>query len=318
MKGYFRGPPIKLSETFLDANGAPAKKIQLLRVGEFKKGKSKIPIAKKHLLSMVDNFKKGVRGIDLMVDYGHDSEGEAAAWFTDVFIENDGNELWAEVDWTDPGRDDVAKKKYRYISSDFDFEYEDNETGKKYGPTLFGAALTNRPVIKRMTPVVLGEQLGEEEMTDDEKEKMEKLQEQVKKLTEELAASSKKAADFEKEKKLAEEKAEADKKLAEKNSTFDKMLSEGKVVEAQRDPYLKDDIVKFTELQGEVKLAEKGVSGEPTKSKKTSDGKETVQEQLVKLADAKADEKKISLSEATSMVLSENKELADKYYAEVG
>ena len=45
------------------------------------------------------------------------------------------------------------------MSPDFTFNYVDNETLNEYGPTLFGAGLTNRPVIKNMEPVI---QLSEE------------------------------------------------------------------------------------------------------------------------------------------------------------
>ena len=33
--------------------------------------------------------------IDLMLDYGHDSGGEAAAWFSSVYLSENGSELWA-------------------------------------------------------------------------------------------------------------------------------------------------------------------------------------------------------------------------------
>jgi phage I-like protein len=134
-------------------------KIQLFRVGTFKKlmpgGKSiTFSITRETLEEIIENWKANVRGTDLALDFAHKSDEEAAAWFTDLTIENGGRELWAEVEWTPDGYAAVEGKKFRYISPDFVFGWRDNETGKKYGATLFGAGLTNRPVIKNMAPTV--------------------------------------------------------------------------------------------------------------------------------------------------------------------
>jgi hypothetical protein len=136
-------------------------KIQLFRTGTFKKemadGKSvRIPITTEVLEEMVANWKAKIRGTDIALDFAHRSDEEAAGWFKNVYIQHAGHEtqLWAEILWTPDGRAAVAGKKFRYISPDFAFSWKDNETGEKYGPTLFGAGLTNRPVIKNMAPTV--------------------------------------------------------------------------------------------------------------------------------------------------------------------
>lgn len=135
-------------------------KIQLFRTGTYEKWDPekrrwlKFTIAADDLAAMAENWKKNVRGVDLALDFGHKSDEEAAAWFTNVTLEEKGTELWAEVEWTPDGKRAVAAKKYRYVSPDFAFAWRDNETGEDYGPTLFGAGLTNRPVIKNMAPTV--------------------------------------------------------------------------------------------------------------------------------------------------------------------
>lgn len=315
----FRFLPILLSETAIGTDGKLKEDIQLLRVGEFYLSEGeKIEITKNHLLSMIKNFDDQVRGIDIMLDYSHESGGKAAAWFKKVYLSEDGNSLWTKVEWTPSGEEVVKNKEFRYVSSDFHFNYEDNETSKKFGPTLFGAALTNRPVIKRMEPITLSEKMGECKMSAENKEKeaevseLADLKKKNKELSDEIAA-------MKKEKKCAEDKkVEDDKKLAEeaavkaKNDAFTKMLSEGKVVEAQRVPYMANDLVKFAELAGEIKLAEKG-GGSGDKEDVKTDSKTPAQDKVMTLAEKMVKDEKISLSESIKRVLASDKKLCEEY-----
>ena len=220
----YRLPPVKLSETILFHNeGILAREVQVLRAGKFIHNQEEFEITLDDLNSMVNNFNIKARGIDLMLDYSHDSEGKAAAWFHNLYVVND-NELWANVEWTETGATAVKRKEYRYISADFNYNYQDNETLEEYGPTLFGAALTNRPVVKWMTPTILSEQniktLSKEDYMT------------IEKLTKELADLQAKYDDLcnvdkttkmelseakeeIKNVKLSEEKIKADVKLAE-------------------------------------------------------------------------------------------------------
>ena len=115
----YRLPPIQLSETILFQNeGILGKEIQILRAGKFVHDQEEFEITSDDLTSMVDNFNNKARGIDIMLDYSHESEGKAAAWFHNLYLQND-NELWASVDWTETGAMAVKRKEYRYISADF-------------------------------------------------------------------------------------------------------------------------------------------------------------------------------------------------------
>lgn len=150
---------IRLTES--DTGVHVPNRIQLFRTGTFKKlmpnGKHiQFSITKKILQEMVENFHKKVRGTDIALDFAHKSDEEAAAWFKDLILEQDGKEtnLFGDMDWTPDGHAAVSGKKFRYVSPDFAFAWTDNETGEKYGATLFGAGLTNRPVIKNMAPTV--------------------------------------------------------------------------------------------------------------------------------------------------------------------
>jgi len=323
----FRKPlrciPIRLSEAIVGQNGEIKKVIQLLRVGEFTAGKDesgapiKVKVTKEYLDSMVKNFSEKVRGIDLMLDYSHLSQNEAAAWIDKVYTLAEGMELWAEVSWTPKGEDKVKNKEYRYISADFHVNYEDNETGKKFGPTLMGAGLTNRPVVKGMEPVMLSEtndcNSNKDKSMDYEKELAEEKKKTAK-LADDFAAFKKKKDDEEEAKVLADKKAEEDKKLGEKKEKFDKMLSESKVVEAQRKPFMENDTVKFAELHAEIKLEEKG---DTTAGKDKSEVKGTAQDKIVLMATKLCEtDKTLTFSEASRRIRRDNKELNDGYLKE--
>lgn len=153
----FRAPALKLSE-------APSQDIQLFRVGTFYHPEyGKFDITPEALKAMETNFKNKIRGIDIAIDYKHDSEDIAAGWIKELYLSSDGKELWAKVDWTPKGSQVLGEKEFRYISPDFTFNYQDNESLKKFGPVLLGAGLTNRPTIKNMEPVV---QLSEFQYAD--------------------------------------------------------------------------------------------------------------------------------------------------------
>lgn len=177
---HFRLPPIQI---ILSESGIP-ESVQVIRTGTFYDPRyGKVEITKDVLKKFAENFAAGVRRIDLAVDYFHESASIAAGWFRKVFLNEDGTQLWAEIEWTPKGKQVLADKEVRYISADFDFDYQDNESKKKFGPTLFGAGLTNRPVIKGMTPTTTLTEYKGDHMT------LEEIQEQLKALSEKFTAS---------------------------------------------------------------------------------------------------------------------------------
>ena len=126
-----------------------------------------------------------------------------------------------------------------------------------------------------------------------------------------MADMQKKLGEFD----LASKKSAEEKGLAEKKGRFDKLLSEGKCVEAQREPFMKDDFTKFSELAQPLKLSELG-HGKDLAAKKT-DGK-SAEDEILELAEKKAKEDKIPVDRAISLILSSNKELNERYQKEVG
>lgn len=156
-----------------NTTGPIIKELQILKSGSFYDPRySDFVITEVMLSEMVNNFKAGVRGVIPALDYAHETDGPAAGWFKELYLKDGdaGKELWGRVEFTPRGQKSLSDKDYAYLSADFDESYSDNESGTIYGCVFLGAALTNRPVIKRMTPAI---QLSEK--NDPFKEKVAKL-----------------------------------------------------------------------------------------------------------------------------------------------
>ena len=245
-------------------------------------------------LAFVANFKAKTYGIDLMIDYDHD-RCEAAAWFKDLYLSEDQTELWAEVSWTPQGQKDVEEKNYRYMSIDFSTNHVDSEQGAEHGPVLYGAALTNRPFIKGMTPTTElndfhGGKMNLEELKKENKTLSERLEQlgkdniaAVKALTDKLDQA---VAD---QKKLADENAKllADAAVAKKEGEFSKLLADKKAVPAQKEAYMAGDMTKFAELAGKLNdtPAGHGTAGEGGNTE--GSGEESEDDKVLKLAEEK-------------------------------
>lgn len=259
--------------------------------------------------------------------------------------------LFAKTRWTPKGSTVLSDREYRYLSADFVGNYIDPETLQEYGPTLLGAGLTNRPFIKGMEPVIqlsegvpmdlaalvalvkqLQQQvqamqqqmqpaqqpgaaggaaspnLGEQKMMTPE------MQKKFDEMSNSLKLAEEKLKTLETE-KAAKEKSDAEaKQLSEKTSKFDEMLKGGKVVEAQREAFIKGDMIKFSELAQPVNTERKSVDAEGKETSADSEG--TAEEQITKLAEKLVKEKKAdSIGDAISIVLAdpEHKKLRDGY-----
>jgi phage I-like protein len=296
---------------------------------------------------MVENFRSDVRGVDLAIDYEHDDKGPAAAWIKDVFLKENGEQFWARVQWTPNGKTKVENKDFRYLSGDCGFKYQDPETLQWHGATLFGAALTNRPFLKRMAPVIRLSEITdveheeEDDMTLEEaKSKITELEGKVAKLSEgeTMLASLQKALGDQTPEDLSARikelegqvesqtaqlselrrkntEAQALAATAKKEAEFNVLLSEGKVVPAQKEAFLKGDTAELLKLSQPLNLRAKG-SGEPP----TDDLDENAaQQEILKQANLLLSEGKVSdLGAGVRRILSEKKELAQKYYTATG
>lgn len=132
--------------------------LQVAAVGEwFNVRHGEIPITLDDLKAMYRNFKTGEyppKPQELPVDYEHLSvkpdrkpgDGIASGWFKDLDLRDDGRELWALIDWTDPAREKIRNKEYKGFSPVIHPNWTTH--GKKeIGPTLLGGAITNYQTI---------------------------------------------------------------------------------------------------------------------------------------------------------------------------
>lgn len=143
-----------LAEFTAPAEGKTTSWVTLTRTGSFTDPRyGRFQITRDMLLSMVGNFDANTFGQEIFLDVNHNPGAGAAAKVLKLSLE--GDRLRAQVEWTPYGIDAVKEKGYRYLSADYYENYQDNEKGDFHGPTLVGAGLTVRPVIKRLDPVTL-------------------------------------------------------------------------------------------------------------------------------------------------------------------
>jgi len=139
--------------------GVKTATVTITRTGRFTDPRyGTFDITREMLLGMVRNFDANTYGQEVFIDVNHEPGKGAAAKVVRLSV--DGNRLRADVEFTPYGIDAVKTKGFKYLSAEFVDDYVDNEQGKSHGPTLLGAALTTRPVIKRLDPVVLAESAG--------------------------------------------------------------------------------------------------------------------------------------------------------------
>ena len=202
-----------------------------------------VKITKKDLKSFKDNFENKVYGIDISIDFDHETR-EAAGWLNEVFLSVDSDKLYGVVKWTPKGALALNDREFRYFSPEFNLNFVHPHTGVSHGPTLLGGALVNRPFLKMDAIVGLKDKQtnGETKMDtislSDHKTKVSEFEKTISDLKLSENTLTTKATGLEVENtKLSDEltslKAEAVKKeLVEKN---EKLFSEGKINKAQLD-----------------------------------------------------------------------------------
>jgi len=106
-----------------------------------------VKLTKGDLKSFKDNFEKKSYGIDISIDFDHETR-EAAGWVKEVFLSEDGTKLYGVVKWTPKGALALNDREFRYFSPEFNLNFIHPHTGINHGPTLFGGGLVNRPFLK--------------------------------------------------------------------------------------------------------------------------------------------------------------------------
>jgi phage I-like protein len=204
----------------------------------------KVSLTTEHLKSFKKNFEDKVTGIDLSLDFDHETR-EAAGWLSEVFLSDDEQTLLGVVKWTPGGALALSNRDFRYFSPMFNLDWVHPHTGENHGATLLGGALVNNPFLKMDAIVGFSEKFnlknGEKKMGDtillsEHNNKVQALENQVNTLklsvdkSKDLLESRKKEVE-----QLTEERdaLKLEKETTQKNAEYDKLFSEQKINKAQ-------------------------------------------------------------------------------------
>lgn len=159
--------PADLRNVQLDegADGFHRSWIMLLPEGRYEHPEyGQLDFSRRVLSEIKTNFDRGVRGIEIALDYDHrapqSNDTRAPGWIERVELGETINRpagLWAYVRWTSIGLADVREQIYRYISAEYRPDYTNDMTGETYRNVLVGCTLTNRPFMKVMPAIELSE-----------------------------------------------------------------------------------------------------------------------------------------------------------------
>jgi hypothetical protein len=155
---------LSLADTKPSIEGGARSWVQLARTGSFVSNRyGKFSITRDDLCQMLHNFDNVTpkAPTELPVDYDHLSmdpkkpgDGIAAGWMKKLELRKEGEELWAEVEWTPTGAERIKNAEYRFVSPSFVKEYKD-KNGEKIGTTLLAAGITNHPFLEQMSALTL-------------------------------------------------------------------------------------------------------------------------------------------------------------------
>jgi len=267
----------------------------------------------------IKNFNDNTRGIEIQANYSHESWKEAAGWLKTITQE--GEKLYAEIEWTEKAAKKIRDKEFKYISPEFDLNWKDPETSKEYGAVISGVALTNIPFLKGMDKV-----LSELNIDDPDFEKLKKLYEKDEKTMnlQDIQNAVQKLSEGDKEtllkglgvktddaavKALSEKVADLEKTVKTKDNEikFSEMLQDGKVVPAQKQAFLDGDMAKFADLHVSINLDEQGSGENPSEDDVENEEKDD-EDKAPEEVDAKdRDEAETKLSEIAKSYQAEHK-----------
>ena len=134
--------------------------IEIFRIGKWSHPKYGIIEGTKKLFNdFISNWEKNVLGREIGIDKTHNPEDGATGWVKDIQIV--GDRLKALIEWTPWGIDLIENKGFKYFSPEYRDSYTNKETGQIHNNVLFGGALTNRPFLTDLSPIILSEDISE-------------------------------------------------------------------------------------------------------------------------------------------------------------
>lgn len=231
-----------------------------------------VEITQEDLISFKNNFDNNVVGVDISIDFDHETR-EAAGWLRHVFLNEDGTVLYGSIRWTPKGALALSNREFRYFSPEFNRNYIHPHTREEYGPTLTGGGLVNRPFLKMEAIVSLknknngGPKVDTIKLSDHEA-KVGKLEKEISDLKlSENVQKTKMAELTDKNTQLSDEiatlKANAEK--AKKEAEHKQLFDEGKINKAQLTALNEGKtMVEVLALSEQLNTKAEGTGGEPT------------------------------------------------------
>src|SRR3990167_8194417 len=141
-----------------EKEGKKSSWIEIFRVGKWNHPKYGIIEGTTKLFGdFIKNWKDRVLGRDISLDKTHEPSDGATGWIQELKIK--GDRLLALIEWTPWGIELIEQKGFKYFSPENKDVYVDKESGKEHKNVLFGGALTNRPFLTDLAPIVLSEDL---------------------------------------------------------------------------------------------------------------------------------------------------------------
>ncbi len=146
----------------LDADAVPGR-VLLAPWGAVESTRGAFVVDEESARLVVEAFE--AHGTDLPIDFEHQTLGgayaapngqaPAAGWIKRLVVEP-GVGVVADIAWTDPAREMLAGRQYRYLSPVALVRKQDRKL-----VAIHSAALTNKPAIVGMAPIVNGENAGD-------------------------------------------------------------------------------------------------------------------------------------------------------------
>lgn len=122
-----------------------------------------VTIGDEKIDNFVNSIIQGVRGQEIAINYEHGLDrakgDKAAGWIRDARKNKNGN-LEIAVDFTEPAKEEIRNKEWKYFSLEWDDAWE-HPDGVIYKDVVMGGALTNRPVAKGLMPINFSEIFSE-------------------------------------------------------------------------------------------------------------------------------------------------------------
>lgn len=137
--------------------------IQVAKAGRFNKG-GPFELNSQVFNDIVRNFASTANR-RIPIDFEHASEADptegsipdkgapAQGWITALDIRDDGNTLWALVEWLPLAKQYIRGGNYKFFSPAIRFNARDRNTGAVIGARMTSGALTNNPFLDGMAPL---------------------------------------------------------------------------------------------------------------------------------------------------------------------